>query len=128
MKRNLTLILIFTAFLFTASSAIANDKEGPLTGTWNCQTKGGSEGSMPFTLYLHQNDATVEGSVSSPLGDTQITSGTFKGGTLEIHIYSPDADYVLIAKLDNGTLSGTWSKDSDDQGPWEGKKQAAGSQ
>ncbi len=57
-----------------------------MTGTWECQAKGGSQGDMPFTLYLQQNEENVDGSVSSPLGSTRISSGTFKGDTLEIHI------------------------------------------
>lgn len=124
MKRNLTCILIGMAVLLAVGLTTAKEKEGPITGTWDCQAKGGPEGDMPFTLYLQQNEENVDGSVSSPLGSTQISSGTFKGHTLEIHIDSPGGTYVLMAKLDKGALSGTWSKD-DDKGTWEGKKQEA---
>ena len=128
MKRNLIMIftLAFVTALLVAGLALAKDNPGPITGTWSCQAKGGSQGDTPFTLYLQQNGENVDGSVSSPLGDTSISSGTFKGDTLEIHIDSPDGEYVLIAKLDKGALSGTWTM-STDKGTWEGKKQAADS-
>ena len=107
-----------------ASMAIASDKAGPVTGTWDCQSKGGPQGAMPFTLNLEQSGENVDGSVSSPIGGTQISSVSFKSNTLEIHIDSPDGIYVLVAKYDKDTLSGTWSI-GNDKGTWEGKKQAA---
>ncbi|MGA2982605.1 MAG: hypothetical protein ABSG32_02255 [Terriglobia bacterium] len=128
MKRSLTFILIGAAVMLIASLAIAKDNEGPITGTWSCQAHGGSQGDTPFTLSLQQNGEKVEGSVSSPMGGTDISSGTFKDETLEIHIDTDDADYVLVAKLDKGTLSGTWSNGGNDKGNWEGKKQGAGAQ
>ncbi|MGO8787887.1 MAG: hypothetical protein ACLQVL_10985 [Terriglobia bacterium] len=130
MKRNLiiTFALAFVTALVAAGSALAKDNPGPLTGTWSCQAKGGSQGDTPFTLYLQQNGENVDGSVSSPMGSTEFSSATFKGDTLEIHIDSPDGDYILTAKLDKDTLSsGTWAH-GDDKGTWEGKKQPAGSQ
>jgi hypothetical protein len=125
MKRYLTFILIGMAVLFVVCLATAKENEGPITGTWSCQAKGGPQGDMPFTLSLQQNGEDVEGSVDSPLGSTQISSGTFKGNTLEIHIDSPGGTYVLVAKLDKGSLSGTYSRDDDTKGTWEGKKQEA---
>jgi len=125
MKRHLIIVsgLLCILVLLAGGMVFGSDKDSPITGTWNCQGKGGSEGDMPFTLYLHQDGTNVDGSVSSPLGDTSISSGTFKGDTLEIHIDSPDGEYVLTAKLDKETLSGTWAMSSD-KGTWEGKKAA----
>jgi hypothetical protein len=125
MKRNIVFYVFVSITLSVlASMAIANDKEGPVTGTWDCQSKGGPQGDMPFTLSLEQSGENVDGSVSSPIGGTQISSGSFKSNTLEIHIDSPDGSYVLVAKYDKDTLSGTWSI-GNDKGTWEGKKQAA---
>lgn len=124
MKRNLIFTSVFIGImaLFVAGAAPAADKEAPLTGTWSCLAKGGSQGDMPFTLYLQQEGENVDGSVSSPLGQTSLSSGTFKGDTLEIHINSPDGEYVLNAKLDKGALSGTWAINAD-KGTWDGKRQ-----
>lgn len=121
MKKVFIFSFICINLLLAISLATAEDKKGPVTGTWNCQAKGGPNGPMPFSLDLQQSGENVDGSVSSPLGDTRITSGTFKGDALEIHINTDEANYVLTAKLTSGALSGTWSKDNKDQGTWEGK-------
>jgi len=126
MKRKLIYALIFMAAFLTASLAIAKDKEAPLTGTWDCQAKGGPEGDMAFTLYLEQNGETIDGSVSSPIGSARISSGTFKANTLEIQIEGDSSTYVLTAKFDKGALSGTWTHEGD-KGTWEGKKEATAS-
>jgi hypothetical protein len=96
---------------------------GPITGTWQCNAHGGPNGDMGFTLYLSQDDESVSGSVSSPLGDTDIATASFKDGKLEIHINGGDTNYVLTAKLTNGDLTGgEWSSDGGEKGTWEGKK------
>src|SRR5271157_3607478 len=126
MKRRLIYIGIGITVLFAVSLAVAKDKKGPMTGTWDCQAHGGSQGDTSFTLYLQQDKETVDGSISSPMGGTQISSGTLKKNMLEIHLDTPQGNYVLMAKFSKGTLSGTWSSDND-KGTWEGKKQAAAS-
>ena len=125
MKRNLIFssVLIGIVALFVSGVAPAADKAAPLTGTWSCLAKGGTDGDLPFTLYLQQDGANIDGSVSSPHGDTSISSGSFKDDTLEIHIDSPNGEYILIAKLDKGALSGTWTINAN-KGTWDGKKQA----
>ena len=125
MNRKRILILIGIATFIAAGWAMAKDKEGPITGTWECQAKGSPQGDMDFTLYLQQNQEDVDGNVYSPIGSARITSGTFKNDTLEIHIDTEEGNYLLIAKFDKGALSGTWSKDTD-KGTWTGKKQASG--
>ncbi len=129
MKRIAAVSLISISMLVLFSATIAaQGNQAPISGTWECQAKGGTQGDTPFTLYLEQDGENVRGSVSSPMGGTQISSGSFKDNTLEIHIDADDANYVLAAKLDKGTLSGTWASASgNDKGTWQGKKQAAGS-
>lgn len=124
MKRTLTCIAFCLAILFAASVATAKDRKGLMTGTWDCQAHGSAQGDMAFTLYLQQDKETVDGSVSSPMGGTQISSGTFKKNMLEIHIDTPQGNYTLMAKYSKGALSGTWSSDNE-KGSWEGKKQVA---
>jgi len=126
MNRKLTLIAVCPMLLLASSFAMSGDskaKSGPITGTWECQSHGSSQGDMAFTLYLTQNKEVVDGSVSSPIGGTQISSGTFKSNMLEIHIDTPQGNYVIMGKYKKGELSGTWSSDSE-KGTWEGKKQA----
>ena len=126
MKRRFVYIGIGITVLLTASLALGKDKKGAMSGTWDCQAHGGSQGDTAFTLFLQQNKETVDGSISSPIGGTQISSGTFKRNMLEIHLDTPQGAYVLMGKFEKGKLSGTWSSDND-KGTWEGKKQAAGS-
>ena len=121
-RLNVTLVICCIMLLMLGSGlGRADDKQAPITGTWTCQAKGGPDGDTPFTLRSQQNGETVTGSVDAPQGGTDITSGSFKGNTLEIHIDSDD-DYMLVGRLENGSLSGTWSKNKTDQGTWEGKK------
>ncbi len=127
MNRKLTLMAVCLAVLFASSFMLAAGKKakaGPITGTWECQSHGGSQGDMAFTLYLTQDKQVVDGSVSSPIGGTQISAGTYKGSMLEIHIDTPQGNYIIMGKYKKGTLNGTWSSDTE-KGTWEGKKQAA---
>lgn len=124
MKRHLVLIGICLVVLITASMATAKDKKGIMTGTWDCQAHGGTQGDMAFTLNMQQDKETVDGSISSPIGGTQFSSGTFRRNMLEIHLDTPQGNYVLMAKYVKGKLDGTWASDND-KGVWEGKKQGA---
>ncbi len=125
MKRILTWAGVFAVLLGLGGSAWAKEhkpKPGPMTGTWECMSHGGPQGDMAFTLSLEQNRENVSGSVSSPIGNTDISSGTFKNKMLEIHIDTPEANYVLTGKLKKGELTGEWSGGNQEKGSWEGKK------
>ncbi len=129
MKRGLSLAVVASVILSIAGLALAKDQKaepGLLTGTWECTSHGGPHGGeqdqTPFTLELEQNGEKVTGSVSSPQGGMEITSATFKNDVLEIHLDTPDGNYVLTAKLKDGELSGQTSHDGNPEGKWEGKK------
>jgi hypothetical protein len=125
MKRSRIAIALSIAILSLTVFSFAKDKNpkpGPLTGTWQCMSHGGPNGDMAFTLYLEQQKETVTGSVSSPIGDTEITSASFKKKNLEVHIDSPQGSYLLTAKLKKNQLAGDWSIDTGPKGTWEGKK------
>ena len=125
MKRILTSLSVCLAIVCFAGIGAAKDKKpkpGPITGTWECTSHGSAQGDMPFTLYLEQNKEVVTGSVSSPMGGTDITSASFKSKMLEIHIDTPQGNYVVMGKLKKGLLNGTWSMESAEKGTWEGKK------
>jgi len=127
MKRFLASLGVCLVVLCLATAALAKEKKpkpGPLTGTWECMSHGASRGDMPFTLYLEQNKEVVTGSVSSPIGGTQITSASFKKKVLDIQIDTPQGNYHITGKLKKGQLSGEFSAETE-KGTWEGKKQAA---
>jgi hypothetical protein len=127
MKRNLMLIGICLTAFFTATLAAAKEKKGPMTGTWDCAAHGSTRGDIQFTLFLNQHKESLDGSISSPMGGTDISSGTFRHNNLEIHLDTPEGNYILLAKFHKDTLSGTWSSDNE-KGTWTGKKKAPGSQ
>ena len=130
MKRLLTwagtaiVVLALTSFALAATEQKA--KPGPIAGSWECTSHGGGhqEGDTPFTLDLEQDGEKVTGSISSPQGGTEITSATFKDNLLEIHMDTPDGNYVLKATLAEGRLKGDTTLDGNPKGTWEGKKSA----
>ena len=129
MNRARTTLILCFILLGLAGLALAQDtksqarsKGGPVAGTWQCTAHGGTNGDIPFTLYLEQDNDAVTGSVSSSMGDAEIASATFKDGALEIHIDGGDETYTLTGKLQNGQLSGQWNGGDTEKGTWEGKK------
>ncbi len=130
MKRLLTGAGMGFVALALASLALAaaeqKAKSGPVAGTWEGTSHGGGhqEGDTPFTLDLEQDGEKVTGSVSSPQGGMEITSATFKDDLLEIHLDTPDGNYVLKATLKEGQLKGDTTLDGNPKGTWEGKKSA----
>ena len=125
MKRAWSLAGVGFVILSIVGLALAKDEKAEpalLTGTWECASHGGEQGETPFTLELEQNGEKVTGSVSSPQGGMEITSATFRNDFLEIHLDTPDGNYVLTAKLKGGQLSGQTSHDGNPAGKWEGKK------
>src|SRR5512135_3742156 len=125
MKRRLLTISAGLLVLGMAGILFAKDKNpkpGPLTGTWECTAHGASSGDMQFTLTLEQDKDTVTGSVTSPMGTSELSDATYNKKTLEIHIESDEAEYVITGRLKGGKLSGEWSH-GDEKGSWEGTKQ-----
>lgn len=129
MKKPIGALLVCVAFVCMVSlAAVAADnaQPGPLTGTWNCVSHGGQQGDMNFTLDLQQNGESVSGDVSSPLGDADLSSGTFKNNQLTVTINGDTDVYTLTATFKGGKLAGKWSTSSSgEKGTWEGKKAAA---
>ena len=125
MKRRVAVVVAVLALVLSAAFVQAKEKSekaGPLTGTWECAAHGGRQGDMNFTLSLEQTKAVVTGDVTSPLGDTEISSGNYKKKVLQIEIESPQENYALTAKYSKNKLQGTWKSDSGQNGTWEGHR------
>lgn len=126
MKRLVPVVLCLAVLVAAAAfGAEKKPKPGPLSGTWECTAHGGSQGDMPFTLFLDQTKDSLTGSVSSPMGGTDISAGTMKKHEIEIHIDTPQGNYQMTGRLRKGVLTGKWSSETEN-GTWEGKKKAAG--
>jgi hypothetical protein len=96
-----------------------------LTGSWDCIAHLSGEDDIPFTMTLDQKDNVITGSVATHEGDLEVKSGSFKDGTLEVHLETPDAKYAVTGKLDGDQFKGQWSKEPDGiGGEWEGKRSA----
>ena len=124
--RHMVPIVLCLTVVFVAAFAEGQGKKpkpGPLSGTWECTAHGAAQGDIPFTLYLEQTKGSVTGSVSSPMGGTDISAGTMKKNDIEIHFDTPQGNYQLTGRLKKGELSGKWSSDTEN-GTWEGKKKA----
>jgi len=129
MKNLKTLVGSCLLVLATACLVFGQAKESSkasLTGSWDCIAHLSGEDDIPFTMTLQQAAEVVTGSVATHDGELEIKSGSFKDGSLELHLESPDAKYVVTGKLDGDQFKGQWSKDPDGMsGDWEGKKTAA---
>jgi len=128
MNRQSISVKVCLFILCFAAAGIAKEKSGkpgPLTGTWECTSHGGPRGDMPFTLTLQHNGDIVTGSVSSPIGSTDLSNVTYKAKAVEIHIDSDEGNWILTGKLKDGQLSGDWTHGEQEKGTWEGKKQPA---
>jgi hypothetical protein len=126
MQRRLVSILLIVLVLGIAgilNAGSKNPKPGPLTGTWECTTHGGSNGDMHLTLTLEQDKDVVTGSVTSPIGSSELNDATYENKTLELHIESNPDDYILTGKLKGGKLAGEWTH-GEEKGAWEGTRQA----
>jgi hypothetical protein len=65
---------------------------------------------MPFTLYLNQNKDQLTGSITSPMGGLQISSGTFKKGVIELRFETPQGIYVLTGNVKKNVMTeGQWA-------------------
>jgi hypothetical protein len=123
---NRILTMTFCLLLFISGLAMARDKPDPLAGTWNCNAHGSTQGDITFTLSLTQTKDLIDGSISSssPIGATQISSGTIRHHIVEIHVDTPQGNYILMGKYKTGHISGTWSNDTE-KGDWEADRQDA---
>jgi hypothetical protein len=130
MKRGRGLAGACLLVLAMASLAFAEEKkskEGSLTGTWDCVAHLSGESDIPFTMKLEQKEVTVTGSFSTSDWELEIKSGTYKNSTLELHLESSEAKYLVTGKLEGSQFKGQWSKEPDGlEGDWEGKKSAPG--
>lgn len=107
-----------------AGRASGHDKPEPLAGTWDCRAHGSAQGDLTFTLVLTQAKDQLDGSISSSsaIGATQISSGSIRRRMVEIHFETPQGNYMLVGKYDQGRISGTWSNDTE-KGSWEAERQ-----
>ncbi|MGH9401830.1 MAG: hypothetical protein ACRD2P_06960 [Terriglobia bacterium] len=124
MKKFMMITLACVAAACLATLAIASSNaQAPLAGTWQCVSHGGEQDPMNFTLTFQQDGQSVNGHVSSPLGEADFASGSFKQNHLHFVIQGDSDSYELNADYKDGKLTGTWATTvSGHKGTWEGQK------
>jgi hypothetical protein len=89
----------------------------PLSGEWDAAADAQGE-AFPFTLILKIVGEKVTGSSSSQLGESTISTGSWKDGTLAVILESANGQIALIATLVDGKLVGDYDYSGQLQGKW----------
>ena len=88
-----------------------------ITGEWDAAADAQGQ-AFPFTLVLKLDGEKVTGSSSSQLGNSEISSGTWKDGKLSLVINGSSGAIGLMASLDGGKLIGDYDFAGQLQGKW----------
>lgn len=99
--------------------AAATEASAPinLSGEWEAVADAQGQ-PFPFSLILKIEGEKVSGSSSSQLGDSMISSGTWKDGQLNIQMEGSNGVVVLNATVIDGKLSGVFDYAGQLQGKW----------
>jgi hypothetical protein len=88
-----------------------------ISGEWDASADAQGQ-PFPFTLVLKLDGEKVTGSSSSQLGNSEISSGTWKDGKLSILINGTSGAISLMATIDGGKLIGDYDFAGQLQGKW----------
>lgn len=88
-----------------------------LTGEWDAVADAQGQ-PFPFTLVLKLDGEKVTGSSASQLGDSTISTGTWKDKKLAIVLESGNGQVALIATMVEGKLSGDFDFAGQLSGKW----------
>ena len=101
----------------TAEAAATAAAPINLSGEWEAVADAQGQ-PFPFNLILKVEGEKVTGSSSSQLGDSVISSGTWKDGQLNVNLESSNGVIVLSATVIEGKLSGVYDYAGQLQGRW----------
>ena len=88
-----------------------------LTGEWEAIADANGQ-PFPFTLTLKVDGEKVTGSSSSQLGDSSISTGTWKDGQLNFTLEGQAGAITMNATVIDGKLSGQFDYAGQMQGKW----------
>jgi hypothetical protein len=88
-----------------------------LTGEWDAAADANGQ-AFPFTLTLKVDGEKVTGGSSSQLGESTISSGTFKDGKLAVVLDGANGQVALMATIIDGKLAGDFDYAGQMQGKW----------
>ncbi|RMH04278.1 MAG: PDZ domain-containing protein [Planctomycetota bacterium] len=91
------------------SSPASAPTQDPVAGVWNGKVEAegmaGEEGS--FTLVLKRKDDRITGTLSSEMGESEVKSGRFADGALELTIQSEMGELKVNAAIQGDRMTGT---------------------
>jgi len=87
-----------------------------LSGDWDGVADAGE--AFPFLLTLHVDGEKVTGGSSSQLGESKISTGTWKDGKLNFQLDSSNGVVTMSATLVDGKLTGEFDYAGQMQGKW----------
>ena len=93
-EKRVKLFATAVAFLLLAVSSFAAD----ISGKWKGAVEG-PDGSMDLTFNFKVDGAKVSGTVSSPMGDMDITEGKIEGDALTFTVAHDDFKIVHKGKI-----------------------------
>lgn len=88
-----------------------------LTGEWDASADAQGQ-AFPFTLTLKVEGEKVTGTSSSTLGNSTISTGSWKDGKLAIVLDAANGPIALIATMTDGKLVGDYDFAGQLQGKW----------
>jgi hypothetical protein len=107
-----------------AVPAVADVKKEPeasaaelLSGEWDAAADAQGQ-AFPFTLTLKVDGEKVTGSSSSQLGESTISSGTFKDGKMALVLDGTNGQVALMGSVVDGKLVGDFDYAGQMQGKW----------
>jgi hypothetical protein len=114
----------FQTVLVAADPSVAVVKKSPepsaaelLSGEWDAAADAQGQ-AFPFTLTLKVEGENVTGSSSSQLGNSTISTGSWKDGKLAVILDSANGQIALIATMVDGKLVGDYDFAGQLQGKW----------
>lgn len=118
-------IVVVSALLLVGSGAKAQNPKSTnylISGVWQCTSHGGESGSLSFILHLQQSGKSLSGWVATLQGSTRLTYVTFANNHLAVENDTNQGQYRLTGILKDNRLTGTWERNGQRGGTWEGKK------
>lgn len=88
-----------------------------ISGEWEAAADAQGQ-AFPFTLTLKLEGDKVTGSSNSQLGNSTISSGSWKDGKLAVILEGGSGQVALIATMVDGKLSGDYDFNGQLQGKW----------
>jgi hypothetical protein len=101
----------------TANIELRRVAKDEISGDWEAAADAQGQ-AIPFNLTLKLEGEKVTGSSSSQLGDSTISSGTYKDGKLAIVLDSGGGPIALVATIVDGKLAGDFDYNGQLQGKW----------